>query len=408
MVHEDEGHHGLDDGRCPDADAGVVAAGRYHLHLVAVDVEAAARFGDARCGLEGDPGDDVLAGRNAAKDTAGVVAEEAGRVALVAMLAAALLHRREAGADLHALGGVDAHERTREFRVQLAEHRFAQPHRHVGRLHGDRRAHRVAIAPQRLDHAGDGVDCVRVRAEERICIHGVHVHRLKAQSSDLGEVASYGDAGAFRKVFAGDAAGRNAHRRFPRRSPAAAAIIAPSVLTAVGVVGMSRAVLFGNGAVVPRALVHVVDGKTDGGAGGDPFKYPREDSHLIRLPPLRGIARLPRTATIQVALQVRFAKLEPRRTAIHHRAKRRPVALAKGGDAERLPKRVASHSDPLSVGQGGSPHRRSLRLLRFPPKGGVIREAGPSDHRLRRSWREGILPSLAPQARPWSPAARCA
>ncbi len=99
-------------------------------------------------GLKRDAHDDVLPGGDAAEHAAGVVRQEAGGRHLVAMLAALLLDGREAGADLDALDRVDAHHRVRDVRVELVEHRLAEPRRHAGRDDVDARTDRVARATQ--------------------------------------------------------------------------------------------------------------------------------------------------------------------------------------------------------------------------------------------------------------------
>src|SRR4029077_13455277 len=92
----------------------VVAPGRDDLGRVAGDVDGAPGDLDARSRLERQVRDDVLARGDAAEDSARVVAQESARRQLVAMLAAALCGGPDAGAELHRLHGVDAHERGRD------------------------------------------------------------------------------------------------------------------------------------------------------------------------------------------------------------------------------------------------------------------------------------------------------
>ena len=95
-------------------------------------------------GLNVDVHDDVLPRGNAAQDAAGVVAQETRGRQLVAMLAAALRGRRDAGADFHGLHRVDAHHGVREVGIEPVEHRLAQTRRHALRHHRDLRADRIA------------------------------------------------------------------------------------------------------------------------------------------------------------------------------------------------------------------------------------------------------------------------
>ena len=84
--------------------------------------------------------------------------------------------------------------------------------------------------------------------------------------------------------------------------------------------------------------------EADGRAGGGAFEDAGENPHLVGFAPLGRVFRLARAAPVQVPLQIRFGERQPRRAAVHHRAQRRAVALAKGGDRERLSEGVARHA----------------------------------------------------------------
>jgi hypothetical protein len=127
MVQQHDGHHRFGDRRGTDADAGVVAALGDDVHRVAVDIDRAARRGDARRRLERQVRDDRLAGRNTAEDTARVVAEETFRGHLVTVLGTALGDAGEAGADFHAFHRVDAHQRMGQFGIEAVKDRLAKP-----------------------------------------------------------------------------------------------------------------------------------------------------------------------------------------------------------------------------------------------------------------------------------------
>lgn len=88
VIHQHQREHGLGYRRGAQADAGVVAAVGGDFHGLAVDVDRAARCGDAAGGLDGEVGADGLAGGNAAQDAAGVVAQKAFGRELVAVFAA--------------------------------------------------------------------------------------------------------------------------------------------------------------------------------------------------------------------------------------------------------------------------------------------------------------------------------
>ena len=328
-------------------------------------VHAAPRRGDARGGLEGDAGNDVLARGDAAEHPPGVVGEEAGSIPLVAVVAAPLPHAVEACAELHSLYGVDAGQRRRQIRIELAEHRLAEAHGHVPRQHGHLGADGVPLSAQLVDQRRDVRHRRRVRAEEGVAVHGVEVRRRQRQIADLRQKAVDANAGLAGKVLAGDGAGGNAHGRLPGRRAAAAPVVAHPVLGVVGEVGVGRPILVLDAAVVPRALVDVVDGQADGGAGGDALEHPGENAYLVRLPALGGVLRPPRAAAIQIPLQVRLVEGHARGAAIDDGAKRRAVALAEGGDGKGLSEGVAGHrrSLPHTVHPGHSlPITRSAKF----------------------------------------------
>src|SRR3546814_5249468 len=124
------------------ADTGIVTALGHHVDLFALRADAAARDEDRTRRLDGEAGDEVLAGRNAAEHAAGVVGEEAyplARVAapfvaapfvaeahLVVRILAAHGGGGEAVADLDPLDRVDAHQRGGQIGVELAVDRLAQ------------------------------------------------------------------------------------------------------------------------------------------------------------------------------------------------------------------------------------------------------------------------------------------
>src|SRR5699024_6305459 len=74
------------------------------------------------------------------------------------------------------------------------------------------------------------------------------------------------------------------------------------------------------------------------------------NAHLIRFTALGGEPAGTRFTAIQLTLQIRFADLQPRRAAIHHRAQGGAVALAERGDAEALTETVPRHSFPRYSG----------------------------------------------------------
>ena len=74
-----------------NADARIMTARRRDLRRAALDIDGRSRHRDARGGFEREAHHDLLARGDAAEHAAGVIALEARRSELVAMLGAALL-----------------------------------------------------------------------------------------------------------------------------------------------------------------------------------------------------------------------------------------------------------------------------------------------------------------------------
>ena len=132
LVGQHAGHHGFAHRHGADADAGVVAALGDDLGFRAGLVDGLARRQDGRGRLDREARHDRLAGGDAAQDAAGMVGQEhrlavIAHAHLVGILLAGQGGGGEAVADLHALDGVDAHQRAGQFGVQLAIDRRAQP-----------------------------------------------------------------------------------------------------------------------------------------------------------------------------------------------------------------------------------------------------------------------------------------
>jgi len=111
---------------------------------------------------------------------------------------------------------------------------------------------------------------------------------------------------------------------------------------------MSGAEFLGDLAVVLGALVRVFDHERDRRASRHlptrvVIEDARQDLHRIRLAPLGGVPRLPRSAAIEVDLNVLGLESNTGRAAVDHAAERRPVALAPGRDAEKMTESVVRH-----------------------------------------------------------------
>src|SRR5438105_12484826 len=107
VIGEHNGHHRLADRYGTDADAGIVSAMRLDLDLVTLAVDRAHRLRDRAGRLNGEAHDNLLPGRDATENAAGVAREKPGLAVLDAGLVRSLLtrarRRAPASADRDAL-----------------------------------------------------------------------------------------------------------------------------------------------------------------------------------------------------------------------------------------------------------------------------------------------------------------
>src|SRR5262249_57117990 len=71
-----------------------------------------------------------------------------------------------------------------------------------------------------------------------------------------------------------------------------------------------------------------------------------KDTDRVRLAPLRREARLAGPTAVEMVLDAGGDEWNPRRTATHHAADRRPMALAKRGKSKKMSERIERHSIP--------------------------------------------------------------
>src|SRR5476649_1663215 len=306
VIGQDASDHCFSDWRGANADAGIVAALGAELDLLAEAVDAAHRRQNRTGRFHGQAADDVLSGRDAGQDAAGMVAEEGGLAILHAHLVGILLaahgRRCEAVADLHALHGVDAHQRLGEVGIELVVDRIAEADRDAGRHDLDYRAARAAALADVIEIAFPALRGLAVGAPEGIVAGGVPVPlgTVDLLCAELDHRAANPDAIA--QHLAGDRAGGHAHGRLARRLAAAAAIVAHAILLQIGVVAVRGPELVLDLAVVAAALVDVVDVQRDRRAGRDALEDAGQDFYRVRLLALRHKGRLTGTALVHTDL----------------------------------------------------------------------------------------------------------
>ena len=266
------------------------------------------------------------------------------------MLGAFLRDGGKAGADFDALDRVDAHHRVRDIGIEPIVDRLAPADGNAGRDDFDSRAARIAGLAKRIHERLELGDLRRVRSEEWIGIDMRPVFEADRRRTEMRQTTSYHDAEAFAQPFARDRAGGDAHRRFARRLSSAAAIVANAVFLPVRVIGVAGSKRVGDVCVVFAARVLIANQKRDRRAGRAAFEYAGEDFNGVRFAALRYVARSTGAASIEVALDVGFAQLQSRRTAVNDAADRRSVRFTERRDREQFPEGIAGHRRVVQQG----------------------------------------------------------
>ena len=343
MVQQHDREHGLGDRGGTQTHTGIVAAGGAHLRGLAAGIDGIPGDDDARGRLQRHAGADRLATGDAALNPAGVVAPEAGRRHLVAVLGAARLDHAETVADLHALDRVDTHQRLGDIRIEAVEDGFTPARRHAGGDDVDARTNGVAVASQGVDVVLEFAQACGLGAEERVRIGGIQVLAGQPDRAHLSQIALDTHAEALGEHPACDRTRGHPHGGLAGRRTAAAAIVAHAVFLQVGVVrvvGPEHVLDLG---IVARALIGVLDDHRDRRARGHALEHARDDARLVALAALGHVARRPGLAPVEIGLQQRLVDRDARRAAVDHAADRRAVALAEGGHGEGLSPGVARH-----------------------------------------------------------------
>ena len=130
------------------------------------------------------------------------------------------------------------------------------------------------------------------------------------------------------QIFPGDRAGCHAHRRFPGRRAATAAVIPNPVFLLVAVVRMPGSKLVLDIAVIARPLIRILDQEPDRRAGRPALENAGQDPDEVCLLARRRVPRLSRTPSFQVVLDIGLAEFHARRATVDDTAHRRTVALA--------------------------------------------------------------------------------
>ena len=254
----------------------------------------------------------------------------------------ALADAGKAGADLHALDGVDAHHGVGDVGIKLVKQRLPQAHRHAGGDHADARAAGVAGLAQGV-HVSLERRHIGRRCKKRVIGNMRPGLKGHGQVANLSHATHEACAVLRRQPLFGDSAGGHHRCRQAGRRATAATRVAQAVFVQVGVVGVTGAEGVQDIAVVLAALVGVLDQQTDRRACGLAFVNAGEDFDRIGLVALRHVPAGAGPAAVQVVLDVGFSQIHPWRAAVDHAADGRAVGFTEVGDCEKLSEGVAAH-----------------------------------------------------------------
>src|SRR6266446_5883838 len=261
-----------------------------------------------------------------------MVAEENGRAILDAHLVGILLAAHGSGGetvtDLHALHGIDAHQRLGEVGIELVVDRIAQADRHARGHDLDHRAARAAALAHVVEIALPALSGLTVGAPEGIVGRGGPVPLGAVDLLAAGLQHGAADADGIAQDLAGDRARGHAHRALARRLAAAAAIVAHAIFLEVGVVGVGGAELVLDLRIVARALIDIVDMQSNRRARRDALEHAGQDFNRVGLLALGDETRLAGPALFHPHLDIGLAERDARRRAVDHAADRRSVAFA--------------------------------------------------------------------------------
>ncbi len=378
---EDDGHHRLADdaggGHRADVGAFVVGLDR----LAGVQVHGGQRAGERGDRLEGAAHDDGLAVGHPAFEAAGAVRLPAPGAAVppvrrqddVVRFGAGAFGDAEAGPDLDALRGVDAHHGLGELAVQLAVplHVRAEADRDAGRPHLEDAAERIAGFFGGVDGGDHALPGCGIGAADGVLVDGGPVRLafdLRMDVADRCRVGVDGDAELFEKATAdrtdGDArcglAGGGALEHV--------AHIVEAVLHSTGEVGVAGAQTRDllRVAVVRADLHHFLPvlpdavGDEHGDRAAERAAVPdaAEDLRPVHLQLLAARAAVTALAPVHVGGDVVFGDLEAGGDTLEDRDERLPVRFA-GREESQLCHRWASAEEAVLVcssagGSGGA------------------------------------------------------
>lgn len=137
-----------------------------------------------------------------------------------------------------------------------------------------------------------------------------------------------------------DRTGRNTRRRFPRTGPAAAPMVAVAKFSLPRKIRMAGPERRFDMIIIAAALILVWDQERDGCAERFALKKAAQDLHRVRFLALGDDMALAGPPPVEFLLDKINGNRQPSRTTIDHNPNSCAVALAEGGNAEKVAKTV--------------------------------------------------------------------
>ena len=130
LIHQNQGHHGLDDGCGSYSDARIVPSLGHHFHFPPILIDRAARNAQTGGWLERSANDYILATTDTAQYATRMIALESFRSNFIAVIGTVLRDAGEACSDFDTLRGIYTHHRSSQFCIQFSVNRLAPANRH--------------------------------------------------------------------------------------------------------------------------------------------------------------------------------------------------------------------------------------------------------------------------------------
>ena len=309
------------------------------LAVFAIPAGCFLRLRNRRRRLERKPAFDIGAIADAADTSACIVCAGAElaifKINFVVVFAAVHSRCSKTATDFKTLACRDAEHRLCEQRIEPVENGLAKCHRHIA----DNELHRAANAVGvllRVEHFGFHLGAgLYIGAAHHRCFHRFvrEFGGIELRAVHLADGIHPGDkfrAGNLLQKLHGHGAGAHAPDGFARRTPAATAVVAESVLHVVAQVGVPRPVPLCNFGIVAAMLVFVKNRERYRRTRSLALEHAAQYAHLVFFVAGGGRLVLAGSSSIQQNLDVFFGEGEAGRAPVKDRADGRSMRFAPG------------------------------------------------------------------------------